>query len=114
MEHNLHTRFYGAAVPKGVYGKLHVSASYNEVIGECLEVHVLDEKGEKSLMVYGVNDGHRGYGWIHYNEKIEKDLIKIVEEYEEIKRQKLRKQKTLEKERAAAHKKKVEEILKNY
>jgi hypothetical protein len=77
MNTNWHELFGKANVKNDIYGKLKIESYYNEVIGWCLEVDIIDNNQKSILKVYGLNDGHRGQGWIHYNEKIELDLDTI-------------------------------------
>lgn len=61
-----------------VVGQLHIHKYDNQVVGPCLSVAIIAPDGTK-VYVYGLNDGHRGQGWIHYHSEVEKDLLKILD-----------------------------------
>lgn len=109
-----HIRFCEVKVRSGLYGKLHIFTEYNEVIGPRLEVHIVNDKGEKVLLVYGLNDGHRGQGWIHYNEKIEADLIDIYKEAKEARDKFLSQQKDKREKERMKEQERVSKILNDY
>lgn len=108
------TLFYEARVKSGLYGKLYIFTEYNPVIGPRLEVHIVNDIGEKVLQVYGLNDGHRGQGWIHYNEKIQADLIDIYEEAREARDKFLSQQKDKREKERVKEQERVSKILNDY
>lgn len=94
------------------YGKLKIHKYYNEVCGYRLSVSIVD--GDEELLVYGLNDGHRGCGWIHYSEKVENDLRQVLNE--KLKLQNRQEELIAERDRKKAEEEKdrIKSILESY